>query len=117
VDLQGTEWIIPVYEVLMLVVPVIGFIALRRRVKRQLLTTRRAFMHYAGLVISPVAMYLIFFLGLVGLEEVSKTAIVSEGLARSLPLLSGLGLLVWLQSMIVFGIAVAFCSRLESSAS
>ena len=109
-DWQGIEWVIPVYEVLMLLVPVCGFIVFRRRVKHKVLTKARAFLYYTGLVISPVAIYTIFFLGLVGLEEVSQAAIITEELARSSLILIGLGLVVWLVSLIIFGMALTFIS-------
>jgi hypothetical protein len=114
-DWRGIEWVVPVYEVLMLLVPVYGFIAFRRRVKQKVLTKTRAFLYYTGLVISPVAIYTIFFLGLVGLEEVSKTAIITEELARSFLILIGLGLVVWLVSLIIFGMALTFISSSASS--
>ena len=94
----------------MVLVPIYGFIALRRRVKRRVLSKRRAFLYYAGIVIAPVVVYVIFFLGLVGLEEMSDGAIVSEGLARSVVILTGFGLVVWLLSLVVFGIALTFIS-------
>lgn len=113
-DWQGIEWVILVYEVLMLLVPSYGFIAFRRRVKNRALTKGRAFGYYAGLVISPVAIYAIFFLGLVGVEEVTETAIITEGMARSGLILTGFGLVVWLVSLIIFGISLIAISRSTS---
>ena len=114
-DWPGIEWVVPVYEILMLVVPVYGFIVLRRRVKRKALAKVRAFLYYTGLVILPVVIYTLFFLGLVGLEEVVGTAIITEGLARSNLISIGLGLAVWLVSLIIFGITLIFSNSSTSS--
>ena len=59
-------------------------------------------------------MLLYFFLVLVGLEEVAKTTIITEGLARSFLILIWLGLVVWLVSLIIFGVALAFISSSAS---
>ena len=114
-DWQGIEWVVSVYEVLLLLVPVYGFIVFRRRVKHKVLTKARAFVYYTGLVIAPVVMYTILFLGLVGLEEAAKTAIITEELARSALILIGLGLVVWLVSLIIFGMALPFISSAAAS--
>ena len=114
-DWRGIEWVVPVYEVFMLVVPVYGFIAFRRRVKQKVLTKARAFLYYTGLVISPVAIYTVLFLGLIGIEEVTKVAIITEGLARSVFILVGFGLVVWLVSMIIFGMTLTFIHSSASS--
>ena len=114
-DWQGIEWVVPVYEILMLSLPVYGFIVLRRRVKHNALAKVRAFLYYTGLSISPVVIYILFFLGLVGLEEVTGTAILTEGLARSVLISIGFGMVVWLVSLIIFGITLTFISSSASS--
>jgi hypothetical protein len=53
-DWQGIEWVVLVYGVLMILMPVYGFIAFRRRIKQKVITKTRAFWYYTGLVISPV---------------------------------------------------------------
>jgi hypothetical protein len=110
-DWKGIEWVIPIYELMILLLPVYGFIALRRRVKQSELTKIRGFIYYSGLAITPVVMYTVFFIGLTGLEEMTDKAIVSEGLGRSFLLLVGLGLIAWLIALIVFGIALAFITN------
>ena len=114
-DWQGIEWVVPIYEILMLSLPVYGFIVLRRRVKHNALAKVRAFLYYTGLSISPVVIYILFFLGLVGLEEVTGTAILTEGLARSVLISIGFGMVVWLVSLIIFGITLTFISSSASS--
>jgi hypothetical protein len=105
---KGIEWVIPIYKLLILLVPIYAFIALRRRVKRNELTKTRGILYYSGLALSPVVTYTIFFFGLTGLEEMTNTAILSEGFGRSFLLLIGLGLIAWLITLIIFGIALAF---------
>jgi hypothetical protein len=114
-DWKGIEWVVPLYELLILLVPIYGFIVLRRRVKRKELTKARGFLYYSGLVISPIVMYSVFIIGITGIEEMLDTAIVSEGLARSFFLLVGIGLIVWLISLAIFGIALAFMRNPELS--
>lgn len=113
--LRGVEWIVAVYEVAILVVPVYAFIALRRRIRHKGLTKIRAFWYYIGFVISPVALYALFFLSMVGIEEVTKMSMITEGLARSVLSLIGLGLVVWLISSIIFMIALSFIGHSTSS--
>lgn len=108
------DWIVPVYEVAMLVVAGYFFITLLRRVKHQGLTKTRALWYYLGWVMSPVVLYALFFLGLVGMEEVARRPLISEGLARSFLMLIGLGLLIWLLSSISFGIAL-LCIRASAA--
>lgn len=107
-DWRGVEWVIPLYELAMLVVPIYGFVALRRRVKRRTLAKLRAFSYYTGLVAAPIALYILFFFSLVAIDNVTQVGVISEGLARTLFLMVGFGLLIWLVSSILFGIVLAF---------
>jgi hypothetical protein len=67
----------------------------------------RGFLHYAGLVISPVLAYTVFQFCLMGLEKLLDTAIVSEGMGRTLIPLVGIGIIIWLVAVSVFGITLA----------
>ena len=107
-DWRGIEWIIPAYEVSMLLVPVPAFVIFRRRCKDRVLTKVRALACYAGAVISPVVIYTVLLFVLVGADEVAGTAMITEGLARSAPVLIGLGLAVWLVATAVFGAMLLF---------
>ncbi len=110
-DLHGIEWVLLLYELTMLVLPVYGLVSLRRHVKYGALGKLRAFGYYTGLIISPVIAYVLFFLALVGLEQVSRIAFVTEGLSRSLVIVLALGLAIWLISSIVFGLTLVFIKR------
>lgn len=108
---RGIEWIVPIYNLLILLMPIFGFIAFWRRIKQKALTKARGFLYYSLLVISPVVTYTVLFFGLVGLEEMTHTALLSEGLARSFLIMIGFGLIVCLVSLAIFGIALALISN------
>ncbi len=97
------DWLIPVYELAMLIVPVYAFIVLRRRVKRMTMEKTRAFWLYVGYVIAPVLLFGLFFLTLVGVEEITGYAIIGEGLARGFLILVALGVSIWLLAIAIFG--------------
>jgi len=103
---HGIEWVLPLYALAMVVLPPYGFIVLRKRVKEGMLTKPRAFLYYAGLVLAPIILYAAFFFLLVGLEEVTRLAIVTEGLARTFLLAVGIGVVLWLVCTVVFGVAL-----------
>lgn len=109
-DWKGIELVIPIYELSILLVTIFGFIVFQRRVKQRELTKTRGFLYYSGLTISPVVIYIVFFFVLVGLEEVINTAILPEGLGRSFLILIGFGIIIWLISLIIFGVVLAFVS-------
>ena len=114
-DWRGIEWAVPVFEVVMLLLPVYAFITFYRRVKRGVLKKLRALWRYASLVITPIILYVLFFFALVGLEELTHIGVITEGLARSFFILVGLGFTIWLVSILVFGVALVFIKSQPSS--
>lgn len=106
--MRGVEWVLRLYELAIVVVPVYGVVWLRRRVKRGTMKKLRAFWCYAGLVLIPVIVYTLFFLVLVGVEQISRISLITEELARSLAIVIGLGLSIWLISSVSFGFSLAF---------
>ncbi|MGB5850176.1 MAG: hypothetical protein WBH40_16935 [Ignavibacteriaceae bacterium] len=66
----------------------------------------RAIRYFAGIVIIPVILYGLFFFVLVSLEEVAQIDLVTEGLARSFLSVIGIGLIIWLVSLIIFGVTL-----------
>ena len=114
-DWQGIEWAVPVFEVVMLALPVYAFITLYRRVKGGVLKKSRAMWRYASIVIAPIILYVLFFFALVGIEALSHINIITEGLARTILILIGLGLTIWLVSIIVFGVTLVFIKSQPSS--
>lgn len=72
----------------------------RRKVKGAIL-----FFSYS---ILPVLIYALAFLVLVGVEEFTKLSVITEGIARTLPLVVGIGLAEVLLLTVVFAIASWF---------
>lgn len=107
-DWQGIEWAAPIFEIVMIVLPIYGFITLYRRTKRGALRKSRALLRYGSLVIVPIILYILFFSALVGFEELTRISVVPEGLARTFPLLVGLGVTICIVSTIAFGVALMF---------
>ncbi len=114
-DWQGIEWVVPIFEVIMLALPVYAYITFYRRVKCGVLKKSRALWSYASLVITPILLHILFFFVLVGLEEITHKSVITEGLSRTLPLLVGLGFAIWLIAMFVFGVTLVIIKSQPSS--
>jgi hypothetical protein len=108
---QGIEWAVAAYELAMLVVPVAGFVAYRRRVVRQALAPSAALWRYAALVMAPIVVAVTFFSLLVGIEEFTDLAPLTEEMGRGFPLLIVAGLVIWLIAIMAFGLTLAFSRR------
>jgi hypothetical protein len=72
----------------------------RRKIKGTIL-----FFSYS---ILPVLIYALVFLVLAGVEELTKLSVISEGLARTLPLVVGIGSAEVLLLTVIFAVAVWF---------
>lgn len=107
-DWRGIEWVLRLYWLSMIMVPTFAFIMLYLRVKRGVVEKPKAIRYFAGIAIIPIILYGLFFLLLVSLEEVAQIDIVSEELARSLFVVMGIGFIIWLLSLIIFGVTLAF---------
>ena len=114
-DWRGIEWAVPVFEVVMVVLAVYASITFYRRVKRGVWKKTRALWCYAILVIIPIVLYVLFFFALVGFEEFTHIGVITEGLARSFLILVGLGLTIWIVSILVFGLVLLFAKSQPSS--
>ena len=114
-DWRGIEWVVPVFAIVMIVLPVYAFITFHRRVKRGTLVKSRALWRYASLVITPIILYVLFFFALVGFEELTHISVITEGIARTFLILVGLGLTIWIVSILAFGVALVFVKNQPSS--
>ena len=94
----------------MVVLPVYGFVSLRKRIRFGGLSKKRAALCYAGMMFSPMLAYAAVFLLAVGVETVVDVNLVTEEIARSAPLAIALGLVVWLVSVMVFAVGMVFVS-------
>lgn len=102
------ETLIPAILLLMVMVPIVSFVWLFGAVRADRIGKGKGiglFVFFAGL---PTFAFIVIFLLLVGIEEITQISLVSEGLARSfLPVSSvGCGLLVL--AAIVFSISMMF---------
>jgi hypothetical protein len=58
--------------------------------------------------ILPVLIYALVFLVLAGVEELAKLPVITEGIARTLPLVVGIGLAEVLLLTVIFAVALWF---------
>ena len=105
------ESIQQLYQLAMLVLPVYGFVSLRKRIRYGGLSKKRAALHYVGMVFAPMLAYAAAFLVAIGVEAVLDVNLASEEIARSFPLAIALGLVVWLVSVMVFAVGMVFVTR------
>jgi hypothetical protein len=108
---HGIEWAVAAYELAILVVPVVGFVAYRRRVVRQTLAPGAALWRYAALVMVPIVVAVAFLALLIGIEEFTDFAPITEEMGRGLPLLIVAGLVIWLIAIMAFGLGLVFTRR------
>lgn len=102
------ESILQLYGAAMVILPVITFVSLRKRIRYGGLSKRGALVRYAGMVVAPIAGYAAAFGLALGAEAVFSLSLVSEELARSFVLAVVLGVLVWLLAMAVFSLGLLF---------
>jgi len=96
-----------------LIVPVAAGRALLRRTRAGVISRLKGVGLYALAVLSPPFLYLGMFFAMVGIEELTGAAIIPEEIARSLLLVVGFGLLVWILALVIYAIA-AVTTRLAS---
>jgi uncharacterized membrane protein (DUF485 family) len=102
------ESILQLYQLAMVVLPVYGFVSLRKRIRYGGLSKKRAALRYAGMVFAPMLAYAAVFLLAIGVETILDANLASEEIARSFPLAIALGLVVWLVSVMVFAVGMCF---------
>ncbi len=69
---------------------------------------------YLAYTIAPVLLYVIVFMALVGIEELTGRAIIGEGYARALIPLSALCLALSLLSTLIFAVVVMVIKRRDN---
>ena len=109
------ESILQLYQFAMVVLPVYGFVSLRKRIRFGGLSKKRAALRYAGMVFAPMLAYVAVFLLAIGVEMVVDVNLVTEEIARSAPLAIALGLVVWLVSNMVFAVGLVFVTSAASA--
>jgi hypothetical protein len=96
-----------VFLLAILIVPVVAGRVLLRRTRNGTISGLMGFLLFALVVLSPSLLYLGVFFAMVGIEELTGAAIIPEEVGRSLLLVLGFGLLVWLLASVIYAI-VAF---------
>jgi hypothetical protein len=94
-----------------LAVPVVAWRALLPRMRAGTISSLRGFALYALAALSPTMLYLGFFFAMVGLEELTGAALISEGTGRILLFVLAFGLFVWLCAVLSFAIAARRANR------
>jgi hypothetical protein len=112
---QGIEWAIPVYQLAMLVLPAYCFMALRRRVVRRGFPKYRALRRYVIFVALPAIAYASLYIGLLGLEHLTRAALIPAEMARSFFIQIGAGIAVWLVASLVFAIVLLYATPLAAA--
>lgn len=94
-----------------IVLAVVMFIRLRRKVSARAQSRGRATFVYLGWTLLPFAILVVLFFGMVGLEELTGSALVPEMFARASPLAAALCLIVALIAALVFAVAARPAKR------
>lgn len=102
------ESILQLYGTAMVILPVVAFVSLRKRIRDGGLSKRGALVRYAAMVVAPIAGYAAAFGLALGGEAIFSLSVVSEELARSFVLAVVLGMLVWLLAIAVFSLGLLF---------
>lgn len=107
--------ILQLYGLAMVVLPVYGFVSLRKRIRHEGMPKRSALLRYAGVVIAQIAAYACLFGLALGVDAVTPFNPVSEEAARSFVLAVVLGVLVWLLATTIFSLGLLFLRDLRSA--
>ncbi len=102
------EALIPVTLLFIVLAPIVSFIWLFGAVRAGRVSKGKGiglFVLYAGL---PTFLFIVVFLLLVGIEEITQASLVSEGLARSFLLISTIGCGLLVLAVIAFSILMMF---------
>lgn len=85
------EAIVPVLFWAVLLVPIGIFISQLRRVRAGTQSGGKGIVGFFSFAMIPVLSYVLMFFALIGIEEVTKIAIVGEGMSRSVVLVAAIG--------------------------
>ncbi len=102
------EILIPICALLILLTPVVLFVRQFKRIRDGLDTGRKGTLLYAAYSAVPSLLFTTIFLALIGLEEVFKISLVSEGYARAVIMLGGGGIGLVILGTLVFSVALLF---------
>ena len=104
--MPGVESLLQLYGLALVVLPVYGFVSLRKRIRFDSLPKVAALVRYVGIVLAPVVAYAGIFLLCAGLEEITSWHMISEESARTFPLAIAIGLLIGVLGLLVFSVGL-----------
>ena len=100
--------LVQLYGMAMVVLPVIAFVSLRKRIRYEGMSRRGALARYAAQVVMPILAYGGLFALALGVEAVAPVSLVEKGVRESFALAIVLGALVWLLSITIFALGLMF---------
>lgn len=87
--------------------PIVAIRAGLRRMRRERIGRLKGFLLYGLAALSPTVLYVALFFALVGIEELTGTALIAEEIGRSFLIVVAFGLLMWLLVLIPFAVLAA----------
>ncbi len=102
------EILIPICSLLILFTPVVLFVRQFKRVRNGLDSRLKGTVFYAAYSAIPSLLFTLIFLVLIGIEEVFKISLVSEGYARAVIMLGGGGIGLVIFGTLIFSVALLF---------
>ena len=100
--------LVQLYGMAMVVLPVIAFVSLRKRIRYEGMSRRGALARYAAQVVMPILAYGGLFALALGVEAVAPVSLVEKRVRESFALAIVLGALVWLLSITIFALGLMF---------
>ena len=100
--------LVQLYGMAMVVLPVVAFVSLRKRIRYEGMSRRGALARYAAQVAMPILAYGGLFALALGVEAVAPVSLVEKGVRESFALAIVLGVLVWLLSITIFALGLMF---------
>ena len=102
------ESLLQLYGMAMVLLPVVAFVSLRKRIRFEGIRRRSALARYAGTVILPVLVCAVVFVIARALESLTSMSLGAEGLRETFALAIALGVLVWLLGSSIFALGLMF---------
>ena len=107
------ESILQLYGLAMVVLPVYGFVSLRKKIRHDGMPKTAALLRYMSVVVAPIAGYACLFGLALGIEAVTSFNPIPEEAARTFVLAIVLGVLVWLLATAIFSLGLLFVQNLR----
>ncbi|UCD68926.1 MAG: hypothetical protein JSW48_02150 [Betaproteobacteria bacterium] len=107
------ESLLQLYGLAMVVLPVCGFVSLRKKIRDDGMPKSAALLRYIGVVVAPIAGYACLFGLALGVEAVTPFEAISDEAVQTFVLAIVLGMAVWLLATAVFSLGLLFVRDLR----